>query len=79
MNQIPAPADVAAAPASASKTRSGIAYVVLKANASGKTIEASDWVKLHYTGWTTDGKMFDSSIPTGEPAVFPIEQLIFDI
>ena len=75
MNQIQAPADVAAAPAHAQKTESGIAYVVLKPS-DGKKIEASDWVKLHYTGWTTDGKMFDSSIPAGEPAVFPIDQLI---
>lgn len=75
MSQIQAPADVSAAPAHAQKTDSGIAYVILKPS-DGKKIEASDWVKLHYTGWTTDGKMFDSSIPSGEPALFPIDQLI---
>ena len=74
--QIKAPADVEKAPSTAQKTESGIAYLILKSNPDGKVITAKDWVKLHYTGWTTDGKMFDSSIPTGEPATFPIDVII---
>ena len=74
--QIKAPADVEKAPSTAQKTESGIAYLILKSNPDGKVITAKDWVKLHYTGWTTDGKMFNSNIPTGEPATFPIDQLI---
>ena len=73
---IPAPSDVAAAPAHANKTDNGIAYLMLKENPSGKPVNEKDWVKLHYTGWTTDGKMFDSSIPSGDPAIFPIDNLI---
>jgi len=29
-------------------------------------------VKVHYTGWLTDGKKFDSSLDHGQPLVFPI-------
>ena len=35
-----------------------------------------DTVEVHYAGWTTDGKMFDSSIVRGEPAQFALNQVI---
>lgn len=73
---IQAPENVAMPPKEAEKTASGIAKIVLKANPAGETLVPSDWVMLHYTGWTTDGKMFDSTKVSGKPAVFPLEQLI---
>jgi len=70
------PADVAAPPATAKKTASGLAYLeVKKGNASGKSPTASSSVKVHYSGWTKDGKMFDSS-EDGEPVSFPLDQVI---
>jgi FKBP-type peptidyl-prolyl cis-trans isomerase len=33
-------------------------------------------VTVHYTGWTTDGQMFDSSIVRGEPASFRLDEVI---
>jgi peptidylprolyl isomerase len=33
-------------------------------------------VEVDYTGWTTDGKMFDSSITRGQPAQFPLGHVI---
>ena len=33
-------------------------------------------VQVHYTGWTTDGKMFDSSVTRGRPAMFPLNRVI---
>ena len=75
----PAPAvpeDVAAAPADAKKTESGIAHKVLTEGKGGEKPKAADTVKVHYTGWTTDGKMFDSSITRGEPAEFPLSGVI---
>jgi FKBP-type peptidyl-prolyl cis-trans isomerase len=70
------PADVAAAPADAVKTKSGLASKVLKAGTGDKKPTATDTVTVHYSGWTTDGKMFDSSVKRGEPASFPLGQVI---
>ena len=72
---IPAPDDVAAAPASAQVTPSGLAYVVLTP-ADGPKPAPTDSVKVHYTGWTTDGEMFDSSVARGEPSSFGLNQVI---
>jgi peptidylprolyl isomerase len=37
---------------------------------------SSSRVTVHYTGWTTDGKMFDSSVERGQPATFGLNQVI---
>ncbi len=72
----PAPADVAAAPADAKKTASGLAYKILK-HGKGKTHPTADnMVQVHYSGWTTDGHLFDSSVVRGEPATFPLGGVI---
>lgn len=73
---IDAPADVAAPPADAQKTANGIAYKVLKPGTSSRKPGPDDIVKVHYTGWTTDGKMFDSSVQRGEPIEFPLNRVI---
>ena len=71
-----APADVAAPPADAAKTASGLASKVLKKGTSAKHPGPADIVKVHYTGWTTDGKMFDSSVKRGQPIEFPLNRVI---
>jgi FKBP-type peptidyl-prolyl cis-trans isomerase len=70
------PEDVAAAPKSAKKTKSGIAYRVLKKGAGKEHPKAESNVEVHYSGWTTDGEMFDSSLARGEPATFPLNGVI---
>jgi FKBP-type peptidyl-prolyl cis-trans isomerase len=72
----PVPEDVKAAPAAAKKTASGLAYrVLVPGGASPHPTEASD-VVVHYSGWTTDGKMFDSSVTRGQPAHFRLGNVI---
>ncbi len=71
-----APENVAAAPAAAQKTQSGLASIILKEGTGGEKPSASDKVTVHYTGWTTDGKMFDSSVERGTPATFGLNQVI---
>jgi FKBP-type peptidyl-prolyl cis-trans isomerase len=70
------PADVAAAPADAEKTASGLLSKVLEKGKGGKKPKSTDTVKVHYTGWTTDGQMFDSSVTRNEPATFPVDKVV---
>ena len=74
--EIPAPPDVAAPPADAQKTASGLAYKVLSKGTGTEHPTATGTVTVHYTGWTTDGKMFDSSVQRGQPAQFPLNRVI---
>lgn len=73
---LPAPPDVAAAPADAEKTASGLASKVITKGTSTERPEAQDTVKVHYTGWMTNGKMFDSSVKRGSPTEFPLKGVI---
>src|SRR4051794_39552184 len=56
--QIPAPADVAAAPPDAAVTATGLASKILKPGHGTRHPRPNSQVTVHYTGWTTDGKMF---------------------
>jgi peptidylprolyl isomerase len=73
---IPPPEDVKAPPADAKKTASGLAYKILTPGKGKQRPTATSEVTVHYTGWTTDGKMFDSSVARGQPATFPLNGVI---
>ena len=73
---IPAPPDVAAPPANAEKSESGLAWTVLQEGTGDTHPKEWDIVTVNYTGWTTDGKMFDSSTKRGRPAEFPLNRVI---
>lgn len=42
----------------------------------GPAVKPGDTVTVHYTGWLTDGTIFDSSKKRGEPATFPLNGVI---
>ena len=73
---LPAPDDVAAPPEDAETTASGLAHKLLEAGTGTQHPGASDNVVVHYSGWLTDGTMFDSSVTRGEPARFPLDRVI---
>jgi FKBP-type peptidyl-prolyl cis-trans isomerase FkpA len=54
---------------------SGLVYKSLKEGA-GPSPKATDTVKVHYKGTFPDGKEFDSSYKTGQPAEFPLNGVI---
>jgi peptidylprolyl isomerase len=64
---IAAPEDVAAPPADALMTESGIASKVLRIGMGHVRPTARSTVTVHYTLWTTDGTMQESSVVMGKP------------
>jgi FKBP-type peptidyl-prolyl cis-trans isomerase FkpA len=65
----------AAAEPGAVKTASGLVFKELTPG-TGEKPAASDTVKVHYRGTLTDGSEFDSSYKRGEPAQFPLANVI---
>jgi FKBP-type peptidyl-prolyl cis-trans isomerase len=57
------------------KLPSGLRYEITK-QGDGAAPKATDTVKVHYTGTLLDGSVFDSSVQRGEPAEFPLDQVI---
>src|SRR5205085_3230741 len=53
------------------KTADGLQYWDIKVGA-GLTASAGQTAKVHYTGWLTDGKKFDSSVDRNEPFGFTL-------
>jgi peptidylprolyl isomerase len=71
-----APPDVGAPPSDARRTPSGLSYRVIRPGTGTDHPKARSRVTVHYTGWTTNGKMFDSSVARGRPATFGLDQVI---
>ncbi|MFL6278471.1 MAG: FKBP-type peptidyl-prolyl cis-trans isomerase [Vicinamibacterales bacterium] len=73
---IPAPPDVAAPPPDAVRTPTGLASKVLSPGRGTRHPRPNSQVVVHYTGWTTDGKMFDSSVARSQPATMSLDGVI---
>ena len=66
---------IAAVALGAEKTASGIDITMLK-KGTGRQPTADNVVKVHYRGTLTNGSEFDSSYKRGQPASFPLRQVI---
>jgi len=76
-----APPDVAAPPADAQKTASGIASKMLRVGVGSIRPTANSTVTVNYTLWTTDGKFWESSLKSApgqaaQPATFRLSGVI---
>lgn len=74
--EVPAPDDVAGPPPDAERSESGLATKVLSPGTGETHPGPRDHVVVHYSGWTTDGEIFDSSVARGEPVRLPLDRVI---
>ncbi len=58
------------------KTASGLEYYEIREGTGAQPSGPTAQVKVHYTGWLTSGKKFDSSVDRGQPATFPLNGVI---
>ncbi|MEE8370750.1 MAG: FKBP-type peptidyl-prolyl cis-trans isomerase [Sphingomonadales bacterium] len=73
---LPAPENVAQIPSEARLTKDGIGILTLKAGDGQNHPKLENDIEVHYSGWTTDGRMFDSSQLRKQTATFPLGRLI---
>jgi peptidylprolyl isomerase len=58
------------------QTASGLEYYDIVPGTGKSPAGPSSTVKVHYTGWLTDGTKFDSSVDRGQPISFRLNQVI---
>ena len=75
---IPAPSDVGAPPSDAKIRPFGLATKVIEAWSGTEHPGPTSQVTVNYTGWTTDGEMFDGSVAQGLTSAFPLNRVIRD-
>jgi len=68
-----APEDVAAPPEDAEKLHNGLALRVLKEGNGTKHPTKKSKVTVHYSGWTTNGTLFDRSVKREERMKLPLQ------
>ena len=74
---LPAPEFAALDPEKTVQTKSGLKYqVISEGRADGKQPRLGQMVTVHYAGWLTDGKPFDSSFRSGKPSQFKLGNVI---
>lgn len=73
---IPPPPNVDAPPPQAQRSSSGLAWIVLQPGKGTRYPRPNSEVTVHYTGWNTLGRSFDSSVARGEPATFALNEVI---
>jgi peptidylprolyl isomerase len=63
------PTDLIASPEDAIKTPSGLAYKVLEPGTGAEHPSMKSHAKLHFSGWTSTGRLIETTVTSGHPAV----------
>ena len=71
----PTPRDLEAPP-SARKTPTGLAIQVLREGSGHDHPAPGSRVTLHFSGWTSGGRLIESSVMGGQPATFELESVM---
>jgi len=58
------------------ETPTGLRYAEIRPGTGISPRSSASTVEVHYSGWLTDGKKFDSSVDRGEPTRFPLNGVI---
>ena len=61
------PPDLTPVPRDVKRTRSGLAYRILSHGTGTRHPSAASTVQVHYTGWQTNGRMYNTSTTRNEP------------
>jgi peptidylprolyl isomerase len=70
------PPDVAAPPADAEQTLLGVWTKQIEPGTGTEPVRLNDTVRLHYTGWTIDGVMFDTTQFDDEPVMHTVSRML---
>src|ERR1043166_7019660 len=68
------PPDLTSPPADAAKSASGLISKTITPGNSADKPAATDIVTVNYTGWSSEGRMFDSSYARNKPSTFPLDK-----
>ena len=68
----PTPENLTQAPADATRTSFGLAYVVLKPGTGTAHPSVTSKVTAHFTSWRSDGRIFETTVMTNHPALVSV-------
>src|ERR1044071_2460918 len=76
VSELMPPSDLTAPPPEATKSASGLISKVLTPGTSAEKPVSTDIVTVNYTGWTSEGRMFDSTVTRRSPSTFPLSRVM---
>src|SRR5678816_4165434 len=70
------PTSELAVPTDGDKSSTGLVSKLVRRGNSSEKPGPTDIVTVHYTGWSSDGRLFDSSVVRGPASTFPLDKVM---